>query len=246
MSRICKCLMLLLVCWAIGCGGQTNPRLPQDGGSAHATPSPTPTPTPCTNCSGVVFAGDSIFGRLSIDDTFLNAGYVNGGLFGYRSDQLLALFPDIVSGNSVCHGYQPNDPNFPLECVKLNQPPATIVIMIGWNNFFQGNVGNTALSDTKSMVNLALSKGIRVIVCTLYAYDPAHPQPWMQPTGNAPVTFYDMWRLPLNSGIRAIPNVTVVDTSAIFAGQSNYTLDGIHPNDYGNSQMLNAIIAAIH
>jgi lysophospholipase L1-like esterase len=38
----------------------------------------------------------------------------------------------------------------------------------------------------------------------------------------------------------------VVDTSAIFAGQSNYTLDGIHPNDYGNSQMLNAIIAAIH
>jgi hypothetical protein len=113
--------------------------------------------------------------------------------------------------------------------------------MGGWNNFFQNNPGNTALSDIKQMVSMAQAKGIKVVVCTLYAYDTAHPASWMVPTGNAPVTFYDMWRIPLNQGIENIPSATVVDISNVFSGQSGYTIDGVHPTDAGNNEMLTAI-----
>lgn len=216
---------------------------------------------PCTQCSGTVFVGDSIFGRLVADTTFTNAGYINAGVFGERTDEMLARFPEIISGQNVCHGDNPPagspaDPNFPYVCSPLPEQPRTVVIMGGWNNFFQNNPGNTAFSDIQSMAFLAEERGIKVIVCTLYAYDPGHPAPWMVPTGNAPVTFYNVWRNPLNveirfldntsvDGLRTIGNVSVVDLSSVFAGQSFYTIDGVHPTDAGNTQLMNAIIPSI-
>jgi lysophospholipase L1-like esterase len=59
----------------------------------------------------------------------------------------------------------------------------------------------------------------------------------MTPTGNAPVTFYDTWRTPLNNSIGLGGAVTIVDFSGLFDGQSDYTVDGIHPNDSGYAQM---------
>lgn len=202
-------LLLLLV----GCGGTTRPQSPQ----------------PST-----IFFGDSIFGAWNLDGYFLGKQYVNGGMFGYRTDQLKALLPDVLSGNKVCHGLDGNS-TFPLTCVSVT-PPKTIVIMAGWNNLFQDNFGNPA-DDLQSMAAMATAKGVKVIICTVYAYDPAHPAPWMLPTGDAPVTFYDMWRTPLNNNIGLIPGVTVVDFSGLFNGQSDYTVDGIHPNDSGYAQM---------
>lgn len=183
----------------------------------------------------VVFFGDSIVGRWDLDTYFPGKGYVNGGMFGYRTDQLKAILPDVLSGKQICTGLDGND-TFPLTCVTNLSTPTTIVIMGGWNNFFQGDP-STALADLQSMAEMANAKGVRVIICTLYAYDPAHPAPWMVPTGNAPVTFYDMWRNPLNDGIAKIPGVTVIDFSALFAGQSDYTEDGIHPNDAAYEKM---------
>jgi hypothetical protein len=96
------------------------------------------------------------------------------------------------------------------------------------------------------MADMAKARGVRVLVCTLYAYDPGHPAPWMVPTGNAPVTFYDMWRDPLNTGIRALKGVTVVDLDAEFIGQIDYTADGIHPNiGASNIEVLNTIIGKL-
>jgi lysophospholipase L1-like esterase len=112
--------------------------------------------------------------------------------------------------------------------------------MAAWNNFFQDNFGNPA-DDLQSMAAMASVKGIRVIICTIYAYDPAHPAPWMAPTGAAPVTFYDMWRTPLNNNIGQMQGVTFVDFSALFEKQSDYTVDGIHPNDAGYSQMRDLV-----
>ncbi|HEY2362716.1 MAG TPA: hypothetical protein VGK36_16460 [Candidatus Angelobacter sp.] len=60
---------------------------------------------------------------------------------------------------------------------------------------------------------MATAKGVKVIICTVYAYDPAHPAPWMAPTGAAPVTFYDVWRTPLNNSIGLMNGVTLVDYS---------------------------------
>src|SRR5580698_9549013 len=76
--------------------------------------------------SGVVFVGDSIFGRLITNTTFTSTGYVDGGMFGYRTDQLLALLPQVLSGNEVCHGLSGNNA-FPLICAKV-PPPRAIVI----------------------------------------------------------------------------------------------------------------------
>ncbi len=193
--------------------------------------------------SGVVFFGDSIFGRWDLAADFPNKNYVNGGMYGYRTDQLLAILPAVLSGEKVCHGLAGND-TAPLVCQSI-PAPATIILECSWNNFFQGNTGNTALSDIKAMVKMADDNGVRVIVTTVYAYDPAHPQPWMVPTGNAPVTFYDMWRIPLNSGIAKINGVTVVDFSAMFAAQSGYTIDGVHPTDAGYAQMRDLLAPKI-
>jgi GDSL-like lipase/acylhydrolase family protein len=208
-----KITMLLLVFLLVGCGGDTGPERPQ----------------PST-----IFFGDSIFGAWDLATYFPGKQYVNGGMFGYRTDQLKAILPDALSGNKVCHGLDGN-PTFPLSCVQVT-PPKTIVIMAGWNNLFQGNSVNP-IDDLQSMASMASAKGVRVIICTVYAYDPAHPAPWMAPTGAAPVTFYDMWRIPLNNSLGLMRGVTLVDFSTLLQGQSDYTADGIHPNDSGYAQM---------
>jgi hypothetical protein len=222
LSTCMKSTTLALLFVLVGCGGH---------------PSHT-----CTDCSGVVFFGDSIFGEWNLEEHFPGAGYVNGGMFGYRTDQLKAILPAVLSGEQVCHGLAGND-TYPLTCVSGLPTPKTIIIMAGWNNFFQGDP-KTALSDLQAMASTANEKGVRVIICTLYAYDPAHPAPWMQPQGKAPVTFYDMWRDPLNSGIHAIPNVTIVDFSALMSGQSGYTQDGVHPTGAAYDQMT-AVISGV-
>lgn len=209
-----KITVLALLFLLVGCGGSIQqPQPPQPS---------------------VIFFGDSIFGAWNLETYFPGKAYVNGGMFGFRTDQLKAILPDVLSGNKVCHGLDGN-PTFPLTCVSI-APPRTIVIMAGWNNFFQDDFGNPA-DDLQSMVAMATAKGVNVVICTVYAYDPGHPAPWMVPTGAAPVTFYDMWRTPLNNSIGQMHGVTFADFSALFDGQSGYTVDGIHPNDAGYAQM---------
>ena len=206
--------MLALFLFLPGCGGANHPPQP-------------PQPS-------VIFFGDSIFGAWNLETYFSGKQYVNGGMFGYRTDQLKAILPDALSGNKVCHGLD-GDAAFPLSCAQVT-PPKTIVIMAAWNNFVQGNSGNP-IDDLQNMAAMATTKGVRVIICSVYAYDPAHPAPWMVPIGNAPVTFYDTWRIPLNNSIGQMRGVTFVDFSTLFQGQSDYTVDGIHPNDSGYAQM---------
>jgi hypothetical protein len=215
-----KFTMLGLVLLLVGCGG--------GGGIPQVPPLKT----------SVVFFGDSIFGAWNLETYFPGKQYVNGGMFGYRTDQLRSLLPDVLSGSNVCHGLDGNA-IFPLTCAPV-PPPKTVVIMAAWNNFFQGDVGDPA-ADLQAMADMASANGVNVIICTVYAYDPAHPAPWMVPTGNAPITFYDMWRTPLNNTIGLMPGVTVVDFSALFDGRSGYTVDGVHPNDAGYAQMRDLI-----
>ncbi len=215
-------MMLTLLLLLVGCGGASHPPQP-------------PQPS-------VIFFGDSIFGAWNLETYFPGKEYVNGGMFGYRTDQLKAIFPDVLSGNKVCRGFD-GDATFPLSCIQVT-PPKTIVIMAAWNNLLQGNAGN-AIDDLQSMAAMASAKSVRVIICTIYAYDPAHPAPWMAPAGKVPVTFYDMWRTPLNNSIGQMRGVTFVDFSTLFEDQSDYTLDGIHPNDSGYAQMRDLINQAL-
>lgn len=223
-SACMKSTMLVLVFLLVGCGG----------GNFH--------PPQLAPFHPVIFFGDSIFAEWDLDKYFPGKGYVDGGMIGYRTDQLKAILPDVLSGNKVCHGLEGND-TFPLTCVTVSTPTA-IVIMAGWNNFFAGDP-STALADLQSMAAMANAKGVKVIICTLYSYDPAHPAPWMKPIGNAPVTFYDVWRNPLNHDIGSIPGITVVDFDALFGRQTDYTLDGVHPNDSAYAQMRDLLAQSL-
>lgn len=216
-----KSTILALLFVLVGCGG-----------SIHQPQTVPPPPS-------VIFFGDSIFGAWDLAAYFPGKGYVNGGMFGYRTDQLKALFPDVLSGAKVCHGLEGND-TFPLTCASV-PAPKTIVILAGWNNFFQGDQVDP-LTDLQSMAAMANAQGVKVILCTVYPYDPAHPAPWMLPTGTEPVTFYDMWRIPLNDSIGILPGVTIVDFSTTFTAQSGYTADGVHPNAAGYAQMRDLLL----
>jgi len=217
-----KTVMLALLFVLVGCGGSSQPPQPLQ--------------------PSVIFFGDSIFGAWNLETYFPGKEYVNGGMFGYRTDQLKTILPEVLSGNKVCHGLD-GDATFPISCVQVT-PPKTIVIMAGWNNLPQGNSVNP-IDDLQSMAAMANAKDVRVVICTVYAYDPAHPAPWMAPTGAAPVTFYDMWRTPLNNSIGQMHGVTFVDFSDLFDRQSDYTVDGIHPNDSGYAQMRDLINRAL-
>lgn len=249
LEKMSKIFAVFLLCVAVAsCGGQVVPSVTPPFGVLNPHPTPTPIPfTPCTNCSGVVFVGDSIFGRLTQEPLFQSAGYINSGVFGQRTDEILARLPQVISGQSVCTGYippagLPPDPSFPYSCQTLAQQPKEIVILAGWNNMLQGVDLSGMYSDIVAMVSMARAKGIRVFLCTNYPWDTGRPASWMQPTGSAPVTFYDQWRVPLNASIAATSGVTVVDLNVVFAGQQFYTVDGIHPTfGLGNVQMLNAI-----
>ncbi|HET9184233.1 MAG TPA: GDSL-type esterase/lipase family protein [Candidatus Angelobacter sp.] len=192
--------------------------------------------------SGVLFYGDSIFGKWDLQAFFPGQDVINGGHFGKRSDELLAALPDALSGKNVCSGFD-GAPGIAatLNCRPI-PPPATIVIFAGWNNMFQGYTVD-ARPDVIKMVGLARKAGLRVLICTVYRFDPAHPARWMVPTGNAPVSFYDQWRNPLNDMIRSIqgPGIAVVDLSRLFENESGYTVDGVHPNATGYAQMHDAI-----
>lgn len=192
--------------------------------------------------SGVLFYGDSIFGKWDLKTYFPRQEVINGGHFGKRTDELLAALPDALSGKNVCSGFD-GAPGIPatLKCRSIT-PPRTIVILAGWNNMLQGyNVD--ARPDLVKMVELAHKAGVNVLICTVYLFDPTHPASWMVPTGNAPVTFYDQWRDSLNALIRSIkgPNITVVDFSRVFRNASGYTADGVHPNAAEYAQMRDAI-----
>jgi hypothetical protein len=234
-----KAPLFALILLLAGCGGSVQPVRQTSSATAR---------------SGIVFVGDSVIGRLTAESQFNQAGYIDAGVFGQRTDEVLARLPDILSGVNVCRGFNPpegipSDPDFPYECTSLSAPPKTIVILTGWNNMFQGanlDYVTEMTSDVQKIVELGHAAGVNVVICTLYPWDTAHPASWMAPTGNAPVTFYDMWRIPFNESLKQIPGVTIVDLDATFAGQSDYTADGIHPTfGAGNIEMLNAIQAKL-
>jgi GDSL-like Lipase/Acylhydrolase family len=203
--------------------------------------------------SGTVFVGDSIFGRWDLNTYFPGKGYVNAGWFGQRTDQILAVFPSILDGSNVCHGYNPvpplpPDPAFPFSCQSI-QPPAKIVIMLGWNDLFQAKDPAQAAANIATMVKMAQAANVKVILMVPYRFDSAHPNDWMQPWDSCSDLFPYRDTLPvLNTGIRdrdAQNPMPTVDLEKLFTCQSDYTDDGIHPNASGYHQMHDAVAGII-
>jgi hypothetical protein len=202
---LAACLVILS-----GCGGKT----PDAAVSPRA---------------GVVFMGDSIFSRWDLNGSFPGKGFIDGGIEGQNTSQILSRLPAAISGASVCTGIDGS-----LKCQTI-KPPSTIVIFAGWNNLFQGTDPQLAIDDIARMTQLCISSGVRPVILTIYHFDPAY-------TGgsqfNAPAD-------EINQGIRGIGDnvtqITLVDTEQVFASQSGYTVDGVHPAAAGYSQMQVAL-----
>jgi lysophospholipase L1-like esterase len=234
-----KATFVLLLISLVGCGGSmSTPKAPTFAGA----PQPQPLQPPTVPRSGVVFLGDSITGRWDLDSFFPGKGYINGGMFGYRTDQLRALLPDVLSGKQVCHGLD-GDPQFPLVCTSLPKPPATIVLFAGWNDLTQARDDHT-LADLRGIIDTAHGQGVRVILCSLYRWDSAHLASWMQPFSptTTPPFPYSADLLPLDDGIDSTQGTDIVDLYVTFFGQSDYTIDGLHLNSTGYAEMHDALI----
>lgn len=235
--------LILLFFFLAGCGGS---------GSNSSSVNPA-SPQAASLRSGTVFVGDSIIGMWNLDAYFTSRGYINAGWFGKRTDQILAVFPSILDGSRVCHGFDgvPADPRFPFECRSIT-PPAQVVIFLGWNDLLQGKDSAQAAANIKTMAQMAQAAHVSVVLVVPYRWDSAHPNlSWMIPWDACSDLFpFRANEEPvLNSNIRTTAaqlGIAVADMEPLFTCQSDYTIDGLHPNASGYQQMYDAIARALH
>lgn len=212
--KILPLFFLFSLILSIGCGGKITIPASAD---------------PAVVRSGTVFLGDSITDRWGdLNAYFPGENYINAGIDGQRTDQILARLPDILSGANVCNG----NPAAPLNCRSIT-PPATVVIYAGWNNLFQGTDPVLAIADIQNMVTLCQFYGVQPIVVTIYHFDPAFTGANFDPIIDG-----------MNQNIRLI-GVPTIDLEQVFLNQSGYTVDGVHPIAPGYAQMRDAYNVAL-
>lgn len=101
----------------------------------------------------VVFMGDSITDGWKLDQSFPGKAYINRGIGGQTTPQMLVRFRQDV----------------------INLKPKVVIILAGTNDI-AGNTGPMTLDETEgniaSMAELAAANGIRVVICSvLPAFD---------------------------------------------------------------------------
>ena len=112
----------------------------------------------------VVFMGDSITQGWHLDQSFPGKPYVNRGISGQTTPQMLVRFRQDV----------------------IDLKPKVVVILAGTNDI-AGNTGPMTLEQTEgnlaSMAELARANGIKVVLCSV---TPAFDYPWQPGLAPAP------------------------------------------------------------
>jgi lysophospholipase L1-like esterase len=172
---------------------------------------------PAAGENRIVFMGDSITEGWHLDQSFPARPYINRGISGQTTPQMLLRFRQDV----------------------IDLHPKAVVILAGTNDV-AGNTGPMTPEETegniKSMAELASSNGIRVVLCSI---PPARAFPW-RPTVQ-PVEAI----LAINAWIKgyaAEKGYPYVDyhTAAKDADNGlplNLSKDGVHPNAAGYAVM---------
>jgi lysophospholipase L1-like esterase len=172
-----------------------------------------------SNNRRIVLMGDSITeGWSTIDpDFFVDKPYVNRGISGQTSPQMLLRFRSDV----------------------ITLHPQVVVLLAGTNDI----AGNTGVSTIEmiidnliSMCELAKANQIKVILCTVL---PVYDYPWK--TGLAPAQKI----INLNTKIKQYAKEQGIVTVDYFSAmvddrqglKSIYSKDGVHPNKMGYQQM---------
>lgn len=165
----------------------------------------------------VVFMGDSITQGWKLDTSFPGKPYVNRGISGQTTPQMLVRFREDVVGL---------DPK--------------VVVLLGGTNDLAGNTGPMTLEDTEdnlaSMADVASANHIRVVLCSV---TPAVDFPWNPGLEPAPRI------AALNAWIRnyaAQKGYVYVDYYSALKDAAgglppNLSHDGVHPNPAGYAVM---------
>jgi len=173
----------------------------------------------------IVFLGDSITQGWHLDQSFPGKPYVNRGISGQTTPQMLLRFHQDV----------------------VNLKPKAVVILGGINDI-AGNTGPMTLEDTENnmtaMAEIAAENGIKVVFCSVL---PAYDFPW------SPGQYPAKKVVQLNDWLKsfaASKGITYVDYHSAMKDErgglpSNLSRDGVHPNPAGHAIMEPLVTAGI-
>jgi lysophospholipase L1-like esterase len=177
--------------------------------------------------SRVVFMGDSITDGWKLAQSFPGKPYVNRGISGQTTPQMLVrMYPDVI-----------------------DLKPAALIILAGTNDIAR-NTGPETLTmieeNFRAMTELAQAHGIKVILCSLTPISDYTKS--KQSTGRPPADI-----LKLNAWLKEY----AAEAHAVFADyygatvddkgmlREGYSGDGLHPNEKGYELMAPLAEAAI-
>ena len=175
----------------------------------------------------VVFLGDSITDGWKLDQFFAGKPYVNRGIGGQTTPQMLVrMYPDVV-----------------------DLKPAAVILLAGTNDIAH-NTGPETLTmieeNFQAITELAQAHGIKVVLCSLTPISDytAHPQTTHRPPGdilklNAWIKSYAQ---QVHAGFADYYSATVDDKGMLKDGFSG---DGLHPNAKGYDLMVPVAQAAL-
>ena len=173
----------------------------------------------------VVFMGDSITQGSHLDESFPGKPYINRGISGQTTPQMLVRFRQDV----------------------VNLEPKVVVLLAGTNDI-AGNTGPETLEqiedNLKSMADLASTNGIKVVMCSVL---PAYNYPW-QP-GMEPAPKIDAINTWMKAYAAEKGYVYVDYHSAMKDARDglppNLSKDGVHPLPAGFAIMSKLVEAGI-
>jgi len=175
----------------------------------------------------VVFLGDSITDGWKLAQFFPGKPYVNRGISGQTTPQMLVrMFPDVIA-----------------------LKPAALLVYAGTNDI-AGNTGPSTLTmiedNLQAITELAQAHGIKVILCSVTPVSDytARKQTLQRPPSDI---------LKLNAWMReyaASANAVFADYYAALADgtgmlKEGFSGDGLHPNDKGYALLVPFAEAAI-
>jgi lysophospholipase L1-like esterase len=180
---------------------------------------------PAAGENRVVFLGDSITEGWHLDTSFPGKPYVNRGISGQTTPQMVLRFHQDV----------------------VNLKPKVVVILGGINDI-AGNTGPMTLETSENnfmaMTEMAAANGIKVVLCSVL---PAYDFPW------SPGQYPAQKVIELNNWIKsfaASKGITYVDYYTPMKDDrgglpSTLSRDGVHPNAAGHAIMEPLVEAGI-
>jgi lysophospholipase L1-like esterase len=175
----------------------------------------------------VVFLGDSITDMWKLPQYFPDKPYVNRGIGGQTTPQMLArMYQDVI-----------------------NLHPAAVVILAGTNDIARNTGPESAemIQDNfRAMAELAMSHAIKIVLCSL---TPVSDYAVRKQTHQRPPSDILMLNGWLKGYAQLIHAVYADYYSALAdAGgylKEGYSMDGLHPNDQGYALMAPIAQSAI-